>query len=174
MFSLLGTDLIYVCVTLVVVLQGPRFNMKNFFPRMKIPIIKIRRSWDRLIFIIGIHIPVRWHLHVAAAHSMLHNFILDTGNFILDTGNFIVDTGNFILDNGNFILDTGNFILDTGNFILDTGNFILDTGNFILDNGNFILDTGNFILDTGIMKRKSKCNTWNKFSKCWVLTDVAS
>ena len=43
--------------------SGARFNIKTVFPRYGIPILKIRRSWDRLIFNIGIPILVRWHLN---------------------------------------------------------------------------------------------------------------
>ena len=43
---------------------GPHVNIKMVFPDMGISIIKIRRSWDRLIFIMGIHILVRQHLHI--------------------------------------------------------------------------------------------------------------
>ena len=35
---------------------GPRFNIKTVFPRYGIPMLKIRRSWDRLIFNMGIRI----------------------------------------------------------------------------------------------------------------------
>ena len=34
---------------------GPRLNIKGVFPGMGISIIKIRRSWDRLIFIMDFH-----------------------------------------------------------------------------------------------------------------------
>ena len=34
--------------------HGPDFNIKSVFPGMGIPIIKIRRSYDRLIFTMGI------------------------------------------------------------------------------------------------------------------------
>ena len=40
---------------------GSVANIKAVFPDIGIPIIKIRRSWDRLIFIIGIPILVRGH-----------------------------------------------------------------------------------------------------------------
>ena len=39
--------------------SGPRFNMNTVIPAIEISIIKIRRSWDRLIFIIGIILLVR-------------------------------------------------------------------------------------------------------------------
>ena len=34
--------------------SGSHFNIKIIFPSIRIPIIKIRRSWDRLIFTMGI------------------------------------------------------------------------------------------------------------------------
>ena len=39
----------------------PHFNIKAVFPGMGIPIVKISWSWDHLIFIMGIPIPIRWH-----------------------------------------------------------------------------------------------------------------
>ena len=49
------------------------FNIKTVFPGIGIPIIKIRRSWDRLIFIMRIPILVTWHFCTATAprHSWL-------------------------------------------------------------------------------------------------------
>ena len=44
---------------------GPRLNM--FFPGMGIPMLKIRRSWDRLIFNMGIPKLVRRHLYIEMA-----------------------------------------------------------------------------------------------------------
>ena len=38
--------------------------IKMIFPGMGIPIIKIRQSWDCLIFIIGIPMLARWHLYI--------------------------------------------------------------------------------------------------------------
>ena len=40
---------------------GARFNI--MIPVISIPIIKIKRSWNRLISVMGIHISVRGHLH---------------------------------------------------------------------------------------------------------------
>ena len=42
----------------------PRLNIKTGFPGVGIYIIKIRRSWDRLIFIIGMLIVVKRHLYI--------------------------------------------------------------------------------------------------------------
>ena len=42
---------------------GPRLNTKIFFPGM-ISIIKIRRSWKCLIFILRISVLVTWHTHI--------------------------------------------------------------------------------------------------------------
>ena len=39
-------------------------NKENMIIFLKIPIIKMRRSWDRLKFIMGIPIPVRRHLYI--------------------------------------------------------------------------------------------------------------
>ena len=39
-------------------------NMKTVFPGMGIAMLKIRRSWDRLIFNMGIPILVRQHLYI--------------------------------------------------------------------------------------------------------------
>ena len=43
--------------------SGPRLNTKTVFPGMAICIIKIRRSWGRLIFAVGIRILIR-HLKI--------------------------------------------------------------------------------------------------------------
>ena len=40
---------------------------KDDLSRYRIPIMKIRRSWDRLIFIIGIHILVKRHHYIETA-----------------------------------------------------------------------------------------------------------
>ena len=42
----------------------PRFNIKTVFPGKGIPMLKIRRSWVRLIFSMGIPILVRRHLYI--------------------------------------------------------------------------------------------------------------
>ena len=47
---------------------GPCLNIKKTsFPSMEIPMIKIRRPWDRLIFNMGIHILVWRHLYIETA-----------------------------------------------------------------------------------------------------------
>ena len=43
---------------------GPRLNIKTIFPGMGIPMLKIRRSQDRLIFKMGIPILVRRYLYI--------------------------------------------------------------------------------------------------------------
>ena len=48
-----------------------RLNTKTVFPCIGISIVKIKRSWDRLIFITGIPIPVRRHLKIDTAPSCL-------------------------------------------------------------------------------------------------------
>ena len=58
---------------------GPRLNIKTIFSGMGIPMLKIRRSVDRLIFNIGMPILVRQHLYIEmppsspmkCAHSLL-------------------------------------------------------------------------------------------------------
>ena len=45
------------------------FNIKTVVPDIEIPIIKIRRSWDRLIFIMGIPIHIRQHLYIEMAQK---------------------------------------------------------------------------------------------------------
>ena len=42
----------------------PGFNIKNVFSDIGILIIKVRWSWDRLIFISGIPILVRWYVFI--------------------------------------------------------------------------------------------------------------
>ena len=44
--------------------QGPVSIWKPSFPGMEIPMLKIRRSWDRLIFNMGIPILVRRYLYI--------------------------------------------------------------------------------------------------------------
>ena len=51
---------------------GPRLNIKSVFPRYGIPMFKIRRSWDRLIFNTGIPVLVRRHLYTETAPGILN------------------------------------------------------------------------------------------------------
>ena len=44
--------------------SGPRLNKKTVFPGIGIPMLKIRRSWDCLIFNMGIPILISWYLYV--------------------------------------------------------------------------------------------------------------
>ena len=46
---------------------GPCLNIKTVLPRYEIPMLKMRRSWDRLIFNMGIPILVRKHLYIETA-----------------------------------------------------------------------------------------------------------
>ena len=46
---------------------GPPLNIKTIFPGLGIPMLKIRRSWDHLIFNMGIPILVRRHLYIETA-----------------------------------------------------------------------------------------------------------
>ena len=50
---------------------GLRLNIKTVFPGMGVSIINIRRSWDRLIFIMGIPILVRLHLYIETVSRFL-------------------------------------------------------------------------------------------------------
>ena len=43
---------------------GPHLNIKTIFPGMETIIIKIRWSWECLIFIMGIPILIRLHLYI--------------------------------------------------------------------------------------------------------------
>ena len=48
---------------------GPYHSIKTIFPRYGIPMLKSRRSWDRLIFNIGIPRLVRRHLFYGSGHE---------------------------------------------------------------------------------------------------------
>ena len=50
-------------------------NIKTVFPGEGIPITKIRRSWDRLIFIMGILILVWKHLYFGTVPKCHHNTV---------------------------------------------------------------------------------------------------
>ena len=53
-----------------------RHNIKTVFPGMRISMLKIRRSWDRLIFIMGIPILVRRHLYIETAkYWLVHSYL---------------------------------------------------------------------------------------------------
>ena len=47
--------------------SGPHLNIKTVFPGMGIPMLKIRRSRDRIIFNMAIPILVRQHLYIDMA-----------------------------------------------------------------------------------------------------------
>ena len=56
---------------------GPRLNIKTIFPGMGILVLKIRRSWDPLIFNMGIPIMVRQYLYIETAPRLpLYNSLL--------------------------------------------------------------------------------------------------
>ena len=55
---------------------GPRLNIKTVFPGMGIPMLKIRRSWDRLIFNMGMPIPVRRYLDIETHSPPEHKNII--------------------------------------------------------------------------------------------------
>ena len=50
---------------------GPCLNIKNVLPWYGIPMLKRRRSWDLLIFNIGVNIVVRRHLYIEPAPCYL-------------------------------------------------------------------------------------------------------
>ena len=52
-------------------LPGPCLNIETFFPGIGIPIIKIRRLSDRLIFAMGSPIPVRRYLYIEQSPGVL-------------------------------------------------------------------------------------------------------
>ena len=52
------------------------------FPCIGISIEKIRRSWDRLIFIISIPIPIRRHLYIEVAPGWLHWQFISNHNLL--------------------------------------------------------------------------------------------
>ena len=52
--------------------SGPRLNIKTVFPMYGIPMLKIRRSRDRLIFNMGNPILVRRHLYIETAAFSRH------------------------------------------------------------------------------------------------------
>ena len=51
--------------------DGHQGRLKTVFPGIGIPVIKIRQSWDRLIFIMGIPVLVRRYLNVQTASTLL-------------------------------------------------------------------------------------------------------
>ena len=75
---LFPTDDVAVSARLLFSLQpGPRLNIKTVFPGMGIPMLKIRWSWDHLIFNMGIPILARWHLYIETAPwSLIHVMML--------------------------------------------------------------------------------------------------
>ena len=60
----------------------PRFNIKTIFPRHGIPMLKIRRSWGRLIFNMGIPILERWHLYIDTAPRVIEEDFGENGRSV--------------------------------------------------------------------------------------------
>ena len=61
------------------------------FPGMGIPMLKIRRSPDRLIFNMGIPLLVRWHLYIETAPWVManaHHIVNDIFRYILWNWNY--------------------------------------------------------------------------------------
>ena len=54
---------------------GPVSIWRSSFPDMGIPMLKIRQSWDHLIFNKGIPLLVRWHLYIEMAPWFLHDWL---------------------------------------------------------------------------------------------------
>ena len=63
------------CAHYDVTVMGPCFNIKNISPGIGIPIIKMRRSADHLIFVIGIPVLVRHHLYIEIVYLMLGMYV---------------------------------------------------------------------------------------------------
>ena len=63
----LREDWVPLCVSVRTSQPEPHFNIKPVFPGMGISIMKVRLTWDRLIFIIGIAMLVRRHLFIETA-----------------------------------------------------------------------------------------------------------
>ena len=55
---------------------GPRLKIKTILPGIGIPIIKVRRSFDRLIFIMGIPLLRRWRLLYQDTPLTFNNLLL--------------------------------------------------------------------------------------------------
>ena len=51
----------------------PRFDLQTLFPGIGIPIIKIRRSWDRLIYMVGIPILIRYLYIETVSRAIKHD-----------------------------------------------------------------------------------------------------
>ena len=51
-------------LVLVIKETGPHFTIKTFFPGTDISIIKLKRSWDHHIFMMGIPKLAGWHLYI--------------------------------------------------------------------------------------------------------------
>ena len=54
-------------------------NIKNVFPNMGIPMLKIRQLRGRLIFNMGIPTLVRWHLYIEPSHRVIFIWSLILG-----------------------------------------------------------------------------------------------
>ena len=63
------------CAHYDVTAMGPCFNIKNISPGIGIPIIKMRRSSDHLIFVIGIYVLVRHHFYIETVYLMLGMYV---------------------------------------------------------------------------------------------------
>ena len=76
LFDFTGALTTVVFITAIVAIKlachtlGPCLNIKTVFPGIGISIIKMRRSSDRLIFIMGISILVKQHLHVVSRTNL--------------------------------------------------------------------------------------------------------
>ena len=66
--------------------HSPRFNIKSVFPGMGISIINIRRSWDCLIYIMGIPLLARRYLYIEKAQRFVSSSQTTTWLHILANG----------------------------------------------------------------------------------------
>ena len=64
---------------------GPRLNIKTIFTGMGMSIMKIRLSWDPLIFIMGIPLLIRRHHYIEAAKVVYDFFAASPLNKSIDT-----------------------------------------------------------------------------------------
>ena len=61
---------------------GAHLNIKTVFSGMRISIIKIRYSWECVIFIVGFTSPVRQHPYIVAIARVYH-FLFRTSLLLL-------------------------------------------------------------------------------------------
>ena len=88
LFIAVGID--DIILTFLVLNSGPHLNVKTVFPGMGISIMKIRLSWDSLIFIMGIpYIRVRQYLYIEMAPGYTKSKCLFQWDWIANENNII-------------------------------------------------------------------------------------